>query len=87
MYVQRVKDILTDEFFLERPKFFFLRKSKIRCWKIAQDYLSTLSNLEKKIETADNLIKEFACRIASRGVKTPPFRKTTPLLFWVIPHF
>ena len=37
----------------------FFRKSKMRCWKIAQDYLSTFSNLGKEFEMTDDLIKEL----------------------------
>ena len=35
----------------------FFRKSKMRCWKIARDYLSTFSNLGKEFEMTDDLIK------------------------------
>ena len=31
----------------------------MRCWKIAQDYLSTFSNLGKEFEMTDDLIKEL----------------------------
>ena len=44
----------------------FFRKSKMRCWKIAQDYLSTFSNLGKEFEMTDDLIKEleeYVCRL------------------------
>ena len=44
----------------------FFRKSKIRCSKIAQDYLSTFSNPGKEFETTDDLIKEleeYVCRL------------------------
>ena len=37
----------------------FFRKSKMRCWKIAHDYLSTFSNLGKEFEVPDDLIKEL----------------------------
>ena len=44
----------------------FFRKSKMRCWKIAQDYLSTFSNLGKEFEMTGNLMKEleeYVCRL------------------------
>ena len=44
----------------------FFRKSKMRCWKIAQDYLSTFSNLRKEFEMTGNLMKEleeYVCRL------------------------
>ena len=37
----------------------FFRKSKMRCWKIVQDYLSTFSTLGKEFEMTDVLIKEL----------------------------
>ena len=37
----------------------FFRKSKMRCWKITQYYLSTFSNLGKEFEMTDDLIKEL----------------------------
>ena len=44
----------------------FFRKSKMRCWKIAQDYLSTFSNLGKEFGMTGNLMKEleeYVCRL------------------------
>ena len=39
--------------------FYFFRKSKMKCWKITEDYLSTFSNLRKEFELTDDLIKEL----------------------------
>ena len=44
----------------------FFRKSKMRCWKFAQDYLSIFSNLGKESEMTHDLIKEleeYVCRL------------------------
>ena len=45
----------------------FFRKSKMRSWKIAQDYLSTFSILGNEFEITDGLIKEleeYVCRLS-----------------------
>ena len=43
----------------------------MRCWKIAQDYLSTFSNLGKEFEVTDGFIKELEeCVFCLYGRKT-----------------
>ena len=61
----------------------FFRKSKMRCWKIAQDYLSTFSNLGKEFEMTDDLIKEleeYVCRLY--GGKSSDVNALRNEIFW-----
>ena len=55
----------------------------MRCWKIAQDYLSTFSNLGKEFEMTDDLIKEleeYVCRLY--GGKTLDVNALRNEIFW-----
>ena len=61
----------------------FFRKSKMRCWKIAQDYLSTFSNLGKEFEMTDDLIKkleEYMCHLD--GGKSSVVNAVRNEIFW-----
>ena len=62
----------------------FFRKSKMRCLKIAQDYLSTFSNLGQEFEMTDDLIKEleeYVCRLY--GGKSPDVNALRNEIFWM----
>ena len=55
----------------------------MRCWKIAQDYLSTFSNLGKEFEMTDDLIKEleeYVCRLY--GGKSSDVNALRNEIFW-----
>lgn len=53
------KAILKWHAFTCTDKNSLFRKCKMRCWKIAQGYLSTFSNVGKEFEVTDGLIKEL----------------------------
>ena len=62
----------------------FFRKIKVRCWKIAQDYLSTFSNLGKEFEMTDDLMKEleeYVCRLY--GGKSSDVNTLRNEIFWI----
>ena len=55
----------------------------MRCWKIAQDYLSTFSNLGKEFEMTDDLIKEleeYLCHLY--GGKSSDVNALRNEIFW-----
>ena len=58
--IDQKKDIVGLHVFTGTDQnFSFFRKSKMRCWKSTEDYLSTCSNLGKEFEMTDDLIKEL----------------------------
>ena len=55
----------------------------MRCWKMAQDYLSTFSNLGNKFEMTEDLIKElegYVCRLY--GGKSSDVNALRNEIFW-----
>ena len=65
--IDQKKDIVGLHVFTGTDQnFSFFRKSKMRCWKSTEDYLSTCSNLGKEFEMTDDLMKEleeYVCRL------------------------
>ena len=62
----------------------FFRKSKMRCRKIAQEYLSTFSNLRKEFEMTDDLMKEleeYVCHLY--GGKSSDVNTLRNEIFWI----
>ena len=61
----------------------FFRKSKMRFWKVAQDYFSPFPNFGKEFEITDDLIKEleeYVCRLY--GGKSSNVNALRNEIFW-----